>query len=156
MPTRKPSRWLVGNRPGIRGCMTKGAGGAELEIGHLVLVRKTSWKGKHKMQDRWDSDEYQVIGQPTPGIPVYKVKCVAGAGLGFYIESYCSPCKVRSDNKVGWRWRTSKNHDEEKDEDDGMLGVTREPQIRKRRGIPPLSQVPLSMLRHLGKMPLLT
>ena len=39
--------------------------GAELEIGDLVLVRKTAWKGKHKIQDRWESDKYQVIGQPT-------------------------------------------------------------------------------------------
>ena len=27
--------------------------GAELEIGDLVLVRKTAWKGKYKIQDRW-------------------------------------------------------------------------------------------------------
>ena len=44
----------------------------------LVLVKKTAWKGRHKIQDRWESDEYQVIGQPNPGIPVYEVKCVAG------------------------------------------------------------------------------
>ena len=52
--------------------------GATLDIGDLVLVRKTVWKGRHKMQDRWESDEYQVIGQPNPGIPVYEVKSVAG------------------------------------------------------------------------------
>ena len=28
--------------------------GAELEIGDLVLVRKTAWKGKDKIQDRWE------------------------------------------------------------------------------------------------------
>ena len=44
--------------------------GPKLEIGDLVLVRKTAWKGKHKIQDRWESDGYWVIGQPTPGIPV--------------------------------------------------------------------------------------
>ena len=52
--------------------------GADLDIGDLVLVRKTAWKGKHKIQDRWENEEYQVIGQPTPGIPVYKVESVAG------------------------------------------------------------------------------
>ena len=50
---------------------------AALDIGDLVLVRKTAWKGRHKIQDKWESDEYQVIGQPNPGIPVYKVKSVA-------------------------------------------------------------------------------
>ena len=82
--------------------------GAELEIGDLVLVRKTAWKGKHKIQDKCESDENQVIGHPTPDTTVYKVECVAGGGLGFYIETYCCPCKVRSDNQVGWRWKTSK------------------------------------------------
>ena len=49
--------------------------GAALHIGDQVLVKKTAWKGRHKIQDRWESDEYQVIGQPNPGIPVYEVKC---------------------------------------------------------------------------------
>ena len=52
--------------------------GAALGIRDLVLVKKTAWKGRHKIQDRWESDEYQVIGQPTLGIPVYEVKCIAG------------------------------------------------------------------------------
>ena len=61
-----------------KGLCDQRSGGTELEIGDLVLVRKTAWKGKLKIQDRWKSDEYQVKGQPTPGIPVYKVECVAG------------------------------------------------------------------------------
>ena len=52
--------------------------GAALDIGDLDLVKKTAWKGRHKIQDRWESDEYQDIGQPNAGIPVYEVKCIAG------------------------------------------------------------------------------
>ena len=52
--------------------------GAALDIGDLVLVKKTAWKGRNKIQDRWESDEYQLIGQPNPGIPVYEVQNVAG------------------------------------------------------------------------------
>ena len=66
MLIRKPNKWLTNNKPDIRNFMTGGA------------VKKTAWKGKHKIQDRWESDEYQDIEQPTPGIPVYKVKCIAG------------------------------------------------------------------------------
>ena len=29
--------------------------GAALDIEDLVLVRKTAWKGRHKVQDRWES-----------------------------------------------------------------------------------------------------
>ena len=82
--------------------------GAALDIGDLVLVKKTAWKGRHKIQDRWDSDKYQVIGQPNPGIPVYEVNVLQGAGVVFCIKIYCCPCKGESGNKVGRRWRTSK------------------------------------------------
>ena len=52
--------------------------GAALSVGDLVLVKQTAWKGRHKIQDRWESGEYQVVGQPTPGVPVYTVKSLAG------------------------------------------------------------------------------
>ena len=47
--------------------------GAASDVGDLVLVKQTAWKGRHEIQDRWESGEYQVVGQPTPGVPVYTV-----------------------------------------------------------------------------------
>ena len=52
--------------------------GATLDIGDLVLVKQTDWKGRHKIQDCLEDEEYQVVDQPTPGIPVYVVKSLAG------------------------------------------------------------------------------
>ena len=52
--------------------------GATLDVGDLVLVKQTAWKGRHKIQDHWEDEEYQVVEQPTPGIPVYVVKSLAG------------------------------------------------------------------------------
>ena len=52
--------------------------GATLSVGDLVLVKQTAWKGRHKIQDRWEDREYQVVDQPTPGIPVYTVKSLGG------------------------------------------------------------------------------
>ena len=52
--------------------------GATLNVGDLVLVRQTAWKGRHKIQDKWEDREYQVVDQPTPGIPVYIVQCLTG------------------------------------------------------------------------------
>ena len=49
--------------------------GATLSVGDLILVKQTAWKGRHKIQDRWENREYKVVDQPTPGIPVYTVKC---------------------------------------------------------------------------------
>ena len=50
--------------------------GATMSVGDLV--KQTAWKGRHKIQDRWEDREYQVVDQPTPGIPVYTVKSLSG------------------------------------------------------------------------------
>ena len=51
---------------------------ATLDVGDLVLVKQTAWKGRHKIQDHWEEEEYQVVDQSTPGVPVYVVKSIAG------------------------------------------------------------------------------
>ena len=35
-------------------------------------------KARHKIQDKWESEEYIVIEQPIPGTPVYRVRPVTG------------------------------------------------------------------------------
>ena len=52
--------------------------GATLDRGDLVLVKQTAWNGRHKIQDCWQEEEYQVVDQPTPGVPVYVVKSIVG------------------------------------------------------------------------------
>ena len=39
----------------------------------MVLVHVTSFKCRHKMQDRWENREYVVEKQPYPNLPVYVV-----------------------------------------------------------------------------------
>ena len=62
--------------------------GAKLEVGDIVLVRHTAWKGRHKIQDRLEDEEYQIVGQPTPSIPAYKVQTLDGGNKGFLTEIY--------------------------------------------------------------------
>ena len=45
-----------------------------LSPGDLVLVRIVKWTSRHKIQDKWEEEEYEVVSQPDPEIPVYKVK----------------------------------------------------------------------------------
>ena len=52
--------------------------GYRLDVGGLVLVKQTALKGRHKIQDCWEEEEYQVVDQPTPGVPGYVVKNIAG------------------------------------------------------------------------------
>ena len=46
---------------------------AALEVGDMVLVCVTAFKGCHKMQDRWENREYVVEKWPYPNLPVYVV-----------------------------------------------------------------------------------
>ena len=41
-----------------------------MEVGNIVLVHVTSFKGHHKMQDRWENREYVVEKWPYPNVPV--------------------------------------------------------------------------------------
>lgn len=43
-------------------------------------MRILAFEGKHKIADRWESEPYMVVDQPTPGIPVYVLKPEKGQG----------------------------------------------------------------------------
>ena len=104
--------------------------GAALDIGDLVLVKKTAWKGKHKIQDKWESDEYQVIGQPNPGIPVYEVKCVAGGRTRVLHHNLLLPLQSRLRPQGGQEVEDPQGPEEEEEEDSGLPGVPRVPHVR--------------------------
>ena len=44
-----------------------------LEVGDMVLVHVTAFKGHHKMQDQWENREYIVEKLPYPNVSVYVV-----------------------------------------------------------------------------------
>ena len=46
---------------------------AALEVGDTVLVHVTTFKGHHKIQDRWENREYVMEKWPYPNVPVYVV-----------------------------------------------------------------------------------
>jgi transposase InsO family protein len=47
--------------------------GAFLEPGDRVLVRRTAFEGKHKLDDKWEEDVCIVESQPSAKVPVYRV-----------------------------------------------------------------------------------
>ena len=104
--------------------------GDALGIGDLVLVKKTAWKGRHKIQDRWESDEYQVIGQPTPGIPVYEVKCIAGGKTRVLHLNLLLPLQGIIRQQGGQAVEDPIGPEEEEEEDSGLPGVPQAPQVK--------------------------
>ena len=49
-----------------------------LNPGDLVLVRIVKWTKRHKIQDKWEQEEYVVVSTLDPFLPVYKVRPISG------------------------------------------------------------------------------
>ena len=47
----------------------------------VVLVKIVAHKGRHKLQDKWEPEEYVVVEHPIAGTPVYKVQPVTGGNI---------------------------------------------------------------------------
>ena len=45
----------------------------QLVLGDTVLLKQDAFRGKRKMKDRWGNEEYKVIHQVTPDVPMYEV-----------------------------------------------------------------------------------
>ena len=59
---------------------------AAFEVGDMVLVCVTTFKGCHKMQDRWENREYVAQKWPYPNIPVYVVCPRHGEGCSWALH----------------------------------------------------------------------
>ena len=46
----------------------------KLEPGDLVLVQQKAFKGKHKIQDRWENVPYNVLEHIRPNLSIYQVQ----------------------------------------------------------------------------------
>ena len=73
----------------------KSAKGPQLYENDLVLVKIVAHKGRHKLQDRWEPEEYVVIEQPIAGTPVYKVKPVNGDNVRTLHRNLLLPLGVK-------------------------------------------------------------
>ena len=96
----------------------KSVKGPQLHENDLVLVKIVAHKGRHKLQDRWEPEEYVVIEQPIAGTPVYKVKPVNGNNVRTLHRNLLLPLGVKlepdyeSDNSI---------LEEDSDDDEGGL-----------------------------------
>ena len=103
----------------------KSVKGPQLHENDLVLVKIVAHKGRHKLQDRCEPEEYVVIEQPIAGTPVYKVKPVNGDNVRTLHRNLLLPLGVKlepdyeSDDSI---------LEEDSDEDEG--GFVGNPTVR--------------------------
>ena len=78
-----------------------------MRTGDMVLVHITAFKGRHKIQNRWENKEYVVEWQPYPNLPVYVAHPMMGRGAAgpcLGIISYPSIITwSRQKMKIWWR-----------------------------------------------------
>ena len=103
----------------------KSVKGPQLHENDLVLVKIVAHKGRHKLQDRWEPEEYVVIEQPIAGTPVYKVKPVNGDNVRTLHRNLLLPLGV----KLEFDYESDDSIlEEDSDEDEG--GFVGNPTVR--------------------------
>ena len=68
---------------------------AQLQEKDIVLVKIVAHKGRHKLQDKWESEEYVVVEQPIAGTPVYRVQPVTGDNIRTLHRNLLLPLGVK-------------------------------------------------------------
>ena len=71
--------------------------GPQLQEKDLVLVKIVAHKGRHKLQDKWEPEEYVVVEQPIAGTPVYRVQPVTGGNIKTLHRNLLLPLGVKSE-----------------------------------------------------------
>ena len=69
--------------------------GQQLQEKDIVLVKVVAHKGRHKLQDKWEPEEYVAIQQPIAGTPVYKVQPVNGGNIRTLLRNLLLPLGVK-------------------------------------------------------------
>ena len=67
----------------------------QLQEKDIVLVKVVAHKARHKLQDKWEPEEYVVIEQPIAGTPVYKVQPVNGGNIRTLHRNLLLPLGVK-------------------------------------------------------------
>ena len=69
--------------------------GPQLQEKDIVLVKIVAHKGRHKLQDKWEPEEYLVVEQAIAGTPVYRVQPVTGGNIRTLHRNLLLPIGVK-------------------------------------------------------------
>ena len=73
----------------------KSVKGPQLQVNDLELVKIVAHEARHKIQDKWESEEYIVLEQPIPGTPVYRVRPVTNTKVRTLHRNLLLPLGVK-------------------------------------------------------------
>ena len=73
----------------------KGMKCPQLQVNDVVLVKIVAHNSRHKIQDKWELEEYVVVEQPISGTPVYKVQPLTGGNIRTLHRNLLLPLGVK-------------------------------------------------------------
>ena len=92
--------------------------GPQLQVNDVVLVRIVAHKSRHKIQDKWEPEQYVAVEQPIVGTPAYKVQPVTGGNIRALYRNLLLPLGV----KLEPDYKSDDNIlDSDSDSDDSMV-----------------------------------
>ena len=92
---KKASKYCDQQAQKYKSSYDKSIKGPQLQEKDIVLVKVVAHKGRHKLQDKWEPEEYVVIEQPIAGTPVYKVQPVNGGNIRTLHRNLLLPLGVK-------------------------------------------------------------
>ena len=78
---QKASKYSEQQAQKFKSSYDKSMKGPQLQEKDVVLVKIVAHKVRHKLQDKWEPEEYVVVEQPIAGTPVYKVQPATGGNI---------------------------------------------------------------------------
>ena len=92
---KKASKYSDQQAQRYKSSYDKSIKGPQLQEKDTVLVKVVAHKGRHKLQDKWEPEEYVVVEQPIAGTPVYKVQPVNGGNIRTLHRNLLLPLEVK-------------------------------------------------------------
>ena len=92
---KKASKYSDQQAQKYKSSYDKSIKGPQLQEKDIVLVKVVAHKGRHKIQNKWEPEEYVVIEQPIAGTPVYKVQPVNGGNIRTLHRNLLLPLGVK-------------------------------------------------------------
>ena len=98
----------------------------------VVLVKIVAHKSRHKIQDKWEPEEYVVVEQPIARTPVYKVQPVTGGNIRTLHRNLLLPLgvKLEPDYKLD-----DSILDEDSESDDSIVNIDPKTKVVNKREI---------------------
>ena len=92
---KKASKYSDQQAQKYKSSCDKSIKGPQLQEKDEVSVKIVAHKGRHKLQDKWEPEEYVVIEQPIAGTPVHKVQPVNGGKIRILHTNLLLPLGVK-------------------------------------------------------------